>query len=133
MTQEKIKLEKSTYDTVKSMLESSDKENMILAFECIKNADFKTNIIYILMLYKEVNLDQNIWVEHVPNVSKVITELVPEHPFVSYKKLLDIAIEYKVPQEDVDFYADRYALFLQERDEVESVEIRIKLKKYESN
>jgi hypothetical protein len=137
MLEEKIKLEKKTYDTVMAMLESPDEENVVVAFECIKNADFKTNIVYILLLYKEVNIDNTVWKKHAPEIFETIDKLLTNETFLSFRDIMEIARKYEVSQEDIQFYMDRYAMFLMRdlnkgKEYVELLEIKIKLKENES-
>lgn len=134
---EKIKLEKGTYDTVVSMLESPDEENQVVAFECIKNADFKTNIVYILLLFKEVNIDNTVWKKHAPEIFVTIDKVLTNETFLSFREIMEIARQYEVSQEDIQFYMDRYAMFLmrdlnKHKEYVELLEIKIKLKENES-
>jgi len=141
---EKIRLEKSTFSTVKAMLESEDVENQIVGFECIENSDFKTNLVYILLLFRETNLGTREWTAHAPETSKKLESVfkVPlANASVTFDNIARKMATYKVDQEDFQFYMDRYAEHLkhqfnsniQGHDEyINSLEIKVTISKYES-
>ena len=108
MSRDKIVLGRDTYNQVKAMLESSDKENAVVALSCIENGDFKLNITYILLMIKEANVDYNLWKEHAAETCKKYAQLKIGKP-LTYKQILETILLYKVPVEDIQFYLDRFA------------------------
>ena len=135
-----MKLEKDTYLTVKKMLESSDKENMVLAFECIENTNFEENMIYILLLLRETNIDNLAWIDNAPktvaNLEKNVYHDSLSNATTDFRKLGTILREHKASEEDYQFFMIRYADFLkntfnQDEDIIEDIIITIKLKNNE--
>ncbi len=53
-----------------TMLQSEDSENHIVAFEALKNVDFKKYTGEILVLYKFGCTDINKWIENCKTISK---------------------------------------------------------------
>ena len=126
------RLEKNTYESVKSMLESPDEENVEVAMECIRNTDLKTNLVYIMFLIKETVVTKDIWFLHVPEILKTINSITKVDPInLSYNLILDIIKDYDLANEDYQFVMDRYAKYLKKRlgDDIESIEITLKFNK----
>ena len=136
MIEEKIKLSRDTYENVKAMLESSDKSNMKLGFECLENIDFKENLVYILMLLQECNLDWREWLEHSPDTYKYLDKslkLDMKKPF-GFRDVGRLALTYSNSEEDFQFVMDKYSQHLVKlfnkiagKELVNEVTIKIKL------
>ena len=47
---EKVKLTAETFDNVMLMLQSSDKENVILGLTCIEEVDTDSGLVYLLLI-----------------------------------------------------------------------------------
>ena len=105
---EKIILEKDTFENVKNMLESSDVENAVVALECIENADFLKNLVYILFLYKESNVPLLTWLNHAPKTCNKLRQLNKSYAF-SYKSILNFLQKYNCDRDSYVFFAKRYA------------------------
>jgi hypothetical protein len=126
------RLEKNTYESVKSMLESPDEENVEVAMECIRNTDLKTNLVYIMFLIKETVVAKDIWFQHVPKILKTVNSITKVDPInLSYNLILDIIKDYDLANEDYQFVMDRYAKYLKKRlgNDIESIEITLKFNK----
>lgn len=134
---EKVILARDTYDSVKAMLESPDEENMVVAFQCIENGDFVSNLAYILFLLKEADVEGQLWKEHAPETTKKLTTLfkvdLVNAPSITFKSIMRLMRLYKAPREDYQFFMDRYALHLvdqfnegQEEKVIEHIEITLK-------
>jgi len=54
----KVKLSEAEYTNLLSMARSSDGDNINVAHSILENLDVDTNIVYILMLYKEATAHQ---------------------------------------------------------------------------
>ena len=93
------------------MLESSDKENAVVALSCIENSDFKLNITYILLMMKEGDVQFGLWKEHAAETCKKYAQLKIGKP-LTYKQIMETMILYKVPIEDMQFFMDRFAVKL---------------------
>ena len=53
-----LKISEAEYINMLNMVNSSDKSNLNVVQSILENMDIDTNIVYILMLYKEINNDQ---------------------------------------------------------------------------
>ena len=53
-----LKITEAEYINMLNMVNSSDKSNLNVVQSILENMDIDTNIVYILMLYKEINNDQ---------------------------------------------------------------------------
>lgn len=53
-----LKITEAEYMNMLNMVNSSDKSNLNVVQSILENMDIDTNIVYILMLYKEINNDQ---------------------------------------------------------------------------
>lgn len=53
-----LKITEAEYINMLNMVNSSDKSNLSVVQSILENMDIDTNIVYILMLYKEINNDQ---------------------------------------------------------------------------
>lgn len=127
---DKIRLEKKTYLTVKSMLESPDDENQYMGFQCIENSDFKSNMVYILLLLREVNLGPETWKTNAPEtIGKIeaITNIPLARSVISFDTIGKMMLAYKVDQEDFQFFMDRYAEHLKNSFGLEHVAITVKI------
>lgn len=105
-------LDEITYSNIKNILESSDKENMIVGFECIENTDFKTNIIYILFLFKEADISSDMWKRNAPKATEIIENLfnIPFNKInINYAQICDIITKFNVTWASYQFLMNRYA------------------------
>lgn len=131
---EKIKLSAETFDSVMSMLNSSDQESVIVGLSCIEELDITTGITYLLLLKKLANVSTDAWEEYAPTKAKYLNSLglSVEYP-VTYKKILDIITERKVPIDDLQFFLNKFAIYIKEglRNDyaiINDIEIKINLK-----
>ncbi len=53
-----LKITEAEYINILSMVNSSDRSNLSVVQSILENMDIDTNIVYVLMLYKEINNDQ---------------------------------------------------------------------------
>ena len=123
------KLDKNTYANMLAMLESPDEENKVVAFECIKNTDLKTNMVYIILLMKEANIKREFWVEHVPEITRTVESIIHKIYDISFSRILNVIHRYTLSLEDKQFLMDRYAKYLEKCLELDKdlvIEIKIK-------
>jgi len=112
-----------------AMLESPDEENKVVAFECIKNTDLKTNMVYIILLMKEANIKREFWVEHVPEITRTVESIIHKIYDISFSRILNVIHRYTLSLEDKQFLMDRYAKYLEKCLELDKdlvIEIKIK-------
>lgn len=112
MSKEKIKIGKETYEQLKSMLESSDQENIVVGLSCIEASDFKSNITYVLLLMHEADVSYKMWKEHAAETIKKYTTLGISQGDLNYKKILNVSLMYNSPLEDIQFLFDRLSLHM---------------------
>jgi hypothetical protein len=115
MSRKKIILGRDTYEQLKSMLESPDQENAIVALSCIEASDFKSNITYVLLMMHEADIDFKMWKEHAAETIKKYTTLGISGGSLNYKKILNVSLMYNCPLEDIQFFMDRLALHMKEQ------------------
>lgn len=114
MNAERITLSRDTYDQLKSMLESPDEENAIVALSCIEASDFKSNITYVLLIMKEADVDFQLWKAHAAETMKKYRALGIMTGHLTYKKIMEVILQYKCPLEDIQFFMNRFALHMKE-------------------
>ena len=135
-----MKLERSTYDKVQSMIESPDDENILMGLSCIENSDFKENMIFILLMLKETNVSIDEWSKHARNTLNNIKNIGVEWDnSITYKMIQDVIDKYDLPQSDRLLFEDRFSTFVKKRvtnsdhlPEILSLTVKIKFKNYES-
>lgn len=131
---EKIKLSAETFDGVMAMLNSSDQESVILGLSCIEEFDITTGITYLLLIKKLANVSANTWHEYAPNKSAYLKNMsVSMDKPISYREILIILQKLKVPINNLQFFLDKFALYMAEglREDyaiIDTVEIKINLK-----
>lgn len=113
-----MKIELSTYENLKRMLESRDEENLVVAMGCIEQMDFRENLTYILFLLKASNVEPRQWEVYAPETTKKFINVFKvdlASSSLSFASILQLMKLYDVSQEDWQFYADRYAEHLMEK------------------
>jgi hypothetical protein len=136
MTPETVTLKAETFDNVLNMLNSVDPENRVVALSCIENVDFKTNLVYIMLLKKQGDKATTAeWKEHAPKVCQMLSSInINLDNALTYKQILEILTKHKVSAEDIQFYLDKFArtLFTSIKglgyEFIDSLEINLKLK-----
>jgi hypothetical protein len=109
MSGDKIILGKDTYQQLKDMLESPDEENAVRALSCIENSDFKSNITYVLLMMKEANVVYELWKINATETLKKYRALGILSGELTYKKIMEIILQYQAPIEDIQFFMNRFA------------------------
>lgn len=135
MNPEQVVLSKDTHDNIMDMMKSVDTENRVVALNCLENVDFNTNVTYILLLRMQGGATAGEWLEHAPNVSKMLKGLgINSDASLTWKQILGVLIKRNVPSEDIQFYLDRFATHLSTSikglgyDFIDTVEIKVKVK-----
>lgn len=105
----KLVLDRDSFDTVKEMLKSPDKENAVVAFTCIEQSDFKQNIVFLLLMFKEADITIQDWITHAPQTFKKIKAVDNLHTNLTYRRILDISLNYEVSSEDIQFFMNCFA------------------------
>lgn len=128
-------LKRDTYHQIKSMLESSDEENAVVALTIIENSNFRDNLTYILLLMKEADVKRTLWEKYARQTIKKYEALNVNQGSLSYKKIIELITEYKVPLLDIQFFMDCFGEHMKNfvnkslkgNDKIESLTIKINL------
>ena len=115
-----------------NMLKSSDKENHIIAFEALKNVDFKEYFGELLVLYKFSKLSREDWKTNCPEAENILAEYLDHKP-LSSPRLLGFLTEDKASKQSIELFMEAFVLdmtgFLQQIGyPTEKILIDIKLK-----
>lgn len=129
------KLGADTFDSILSMMNSPDKENVVVALQAVENVDFKENLAYLVMLKMKANVTADVWRTNAPECTKRLERIgIPADKPLSYKNVLETFVKYKVPEEALQFYYNNFGSYLLAElkklgyDWVETVEIKLVLK-----
>lgn len=113
-------LEAHTFENVKAMLESPDQENVVVGFQCLKEATLcKENLVYILWMISETNIELSKWKTEVPSITTLLDEVLGGDPMYHYSsisapEILRIMKSYgDLPANNYGVFADRYAKYLE--------------------
>ena len=104
-----------SFDQTKAMLESADEADKVVAFEVLEQSDFKENMVYILILFKDTNVPLAYWEAHAPHTLRSIRVLYglqdKSAPAMSLKGILKKAVQYGVAERQLNFLMLKYAEF----------------------
>ncbi len=107
---EQIKLTEESFESLKIMLNSKDPNDYRTALEAICNLDFKLNVVYILLLFKETSLSPDSWSDHGKKVYTRLKSNLPDlENGVSLKQCMEILVLYMAPIEDLQFFLNRFS------------------------
>jgi len=136
---EKLKLTTDTYDNVMNMLQSPDKENVVLGLICIEEADIESDLVYLLLIKKLSNVSNTLWAEHAPKKIAFLKNLnIAVDTVITYKQILSILCERKVSNNNLQFFFTKFANYLKQTmladydDCIESIDITLNFKLHES-
>ena len=129
---EKMIFNKEETKNLIMMLQSSDAENHIVAFEALKNADLSNYLGELIVLYKFAKLDLAGWKEKCPPAYKVLETFVDQKSLTS-AKCLGIMTGNAASKESIElfmeyFVRDMTGFLAQMGYPTEKFEIDIKLK-----
>ena len=106
-----MKLTKETFDRVKMMLESLDREDIVLGISAMDTTDFKDNFLYVLLMAKEANIKyDNMWKDNAPTMHHMFIQLgINLDKPITFDTVLKMANAYNAPLHDIQFIMDKYA------------------------
>jgi hypothetical protein len=111
-----MKLERNTFQKIKSMLESPDKENVLMGMSCIENSDFKQNLTYIMLMLKEANVSIDEWKNNAKKTLDLLTSVgIDWEQSITFKVIHKVMEDFEVPESDIKFYEERFAEFVKGR------------------
>jgi hypothetical protein len=110
LEKEIIKLDRESYNRLKDMFQSTDKENHTVAFSILKNLEVKPNLPYMLLLYKLFkDTTGDAWKEIVPGMEKEVTKMGKgKLDNTTYNNLWRI-IEGSYPKEELNEIVNEFA------------------------
>lgn len=137
---EKLKLTTETYTNVMNMLQSPDKENVVLGLICIEESDIESDLVYLLLIKKLSNVSNSLWVEHAPKKTAFLKSLnISVDTVITYKQILTMLCERKVSNDNLQFFFTKFADYLkltmideENKHRVESIDITLNFKLHES-
>ncbi|TXI86473.1 MAG: hypothetical protein E6Q36_09280 [Chryseobacterium sp.] len=116
-------LNPESYESILSMLKSSDEESVRLAFECLNNIPITNeNMVYYMFLFMEADQAWKDWEKYSRGIIQDLGEAlervlkIGNGPHViSFPLILKMLKEYKRPVEDIDFFMSRYKEHLEKQ------------------
>lgn len=134
---EKVKINAETFETVLSMLNSTDQDNVILGLSCIEEMDAINGLVYLLLLKKLGNVEEEMWKLHASTKLKYIQGIDENKGIITYQRILSILRETKVPISDIQVFLTYFGKYLMdilktEYEIIEGIEVIIKCKLHES-
>lgn len=109
---EKVKFDKEETKNLLSMLLSTDKENKIIAFQALENAELNNYSGELLVLYKYSKLDQDVWAKEAPKAWDILFENIGDISDTSKPipltsgKCLSIMTSNKCSKESIELYLE---------------------------
>ena len=108
----KVKLTEAEYINLLTMARSTDTDNINVAHSILENLDVDTNIVYILMLYKESNAYQRekLFTDEIAAAVNKYT-VIKDHNFknVDWATIIEIAKKQKEDPLQEGFAVSRFA------------------------
>jgi len=77
------------YERLLQMLDSSDKENMVVALTLLNEMPYKDNVAKMMLLRKESRTSWDSWKEHAPLIVGELTKNVPIGAMFDFQTVLD--------------------------------------------
>lgn len=76
----RLKITEEYYNSILKMIDSPNKEDLVLSFQLIENMNYEDNFIYILFLYRACSENQRkLWSEISPKSGKYCEDLKAKH------------------------------------------------------
>ncbi len=103
---------KKEYNQLKSMIDSSDEDNLVLAMEMIANCDYTKSLLYLCMLFEahSEKFLKNKYSRHINFKSLLAYLNVNRYTYITIDYMIDLFIERKVLNKEwVDIIFEEYA------------------------
>ena len=134
-----VKLNAESFDAVLTMMNSSDKESVVMGLVCIEEMDTTTGLVFLLLMRKLANVTDELWRTHAPKKVTALANMgIASGTVLTYKKILDLLAERKVSTDDIEFYLTKFGAYLNETlhqlgyDIIEAVDIKLKIKLHDT-
>jgi hypothetical protein len=129
----KVKFDKQETKNLLQMLQSSDAENHIVAFQALNNADLSNYFGELIVLYKFSKLPQSSWDKECKKGYKIISEHISQTNALTSAKCLGIMTNNNASKESIELFMEYFVRdmtgFLEQMGyPTEKFEIDIKLK-----
>jgi hypothetical protein len=130
---EKARLNAENFNNIMEMLSSPDKENIVMGLSYIEESDITNSLTYLLLIKKLANITDAMWKAHAPKTADYLKNLdIPTKLPVTYQKILTVLEEKKVPISDIEFFINKYMLYIVEVLKcnyiIDSIEVKLKHK-----
>lgn len=105
-------IEKKEYNQLKSMIDSSDEDNLVLAMEMMANCDYTKSLLYLCMLFEAYSEKflKNKYCRHINFKSLLAYLNINRYTYVTIDYMIDLFIERKVLNKEwVDIIFEEYA------------------------
>jgi hypothetical protein len=139
-TKTKLALNRDTYNSVLDMLNSSDKENVVVGLSIIEETDRKKGMACILMLKKRAVATTESWKEHAPATCKWLKTLGADpDQVITFKGILEIISKKQTEPSQMQFFLEEFGVHIlgQIRQMgygfIDDLEIKIKIKEHDKN
>ena len=112
-------IEKKEYEQLKSMIESSDEDNLLLAMEMMANCDYTKSLLYLCMLFEAYSEKflKNKYCRHINFKSLLAYLNINRYTYVTIDYMIDLFIERKVLNKEwVDIIFEEYAARIANRE-----------------
>ena len=115
-------LNPESYESILSMLKSSDEESVRLAFECLNNIHITNeNMVYYMFLLMEADQAWKDWEKYSKTIMQALGEALGSvlgiggSHVLNYELILKVLKEYERPLEDMQFFMYRYKEHLEKQ------------------
>lgn len=68
--------EEITYESLMRIINSDDKENVIVALKCLENLDFSEYMHIILLVIRDANINMDVWKNETPKLYKKLKKRI---------------------------------------------------------
>jgi hypothetical protein len=130
------------YNNLLNMLNSSDRENAVVALTCIENIDFKLFMLKIMLLYKESKVELGMWKEHAPKAHAKLMKAIystkhaqtQPHDYVTFDEIVRACAKETISEEDTQLLVSVICKKMQDSFEayglscIESLDVKINFK-----
>jgi hypothetical protein len=106
---DKIEMTLESFKNILDMVNSPDDENKIVALQCIENMNYKANIVYVVMILKNSNLQESLWLENAPKAYGYLKTLEFQvGKAMTFKRIFGTLIKLGVNPDDLQFFFDLF-------------------------
>lgn len=99
-------------DNILRMIQSSDKDNLTVAAEIIRNIDVISNLPYLLIMFKESTSEVRglVFMETIEDKLRSLCKHIDFDVAVSYNAIYNEIKNHKVSEEALNYFLDKFAV-----------------------